>query len=80
LSREAGGYGVLHARPFRIFLFWLPGGRIVQRCVQAVNLFTITKYSGLDPELGDYEGNAFGIDNGNYPNVRQVSFGLQLKI
>ena len=48
--------------------------------VQAVNLFTITKYSGLDPELGDYEGNAFGIDNGNYPNVRQVSFGLQLGI
>ena len=47
--------------------------------VQAVNLFTLTKYSGLDPEIGDYE-NAFGIDNGNYPNVRQVSFGLQLGI
>lgn len=47
--------------------------------VQAVNLFTLTKYSGLDPEIGDY-GNAFGIDNGNYPNVRQVSFGLQLEI
>ena len=48
--------------------------------VQAVNLFTITKYSGLDPEPGDYDGNAFGIDNGNYPNVRQVSFGVQLRI
>jgi TonB-dependent starch-binding outer membrane protein SusC len=48
--------------------------------VQAVNLFTITKYSGLDPELVNYSGNAFGIDNGNYPNVRQVSFGVQLRI
>jgi len=48
--------------------------------VQAVNLFTITKYSGLDPELGDYGSNAFGIDYGNYPNVRQVSFGVQVGI
>ena len=48
--------------------------------VQAVNLFTITKYSGLDPELGDFGGDAFGIDNGTYPNVRQVSFGVQLGI
>jgi TonB-dependent SusC/RagA subfamily outer membrane receptor len=48
--------------------------------VQAVNLFTLTKYSGLDPELGDFGEVAFGIDNGNYPNVRQVSFGVQLGI
>jgi hypothetical protein len=47
--------------------------------VQAVNLFTITKYSGLDPEIGGQD-TAFGIDNGNYPNVRQVMFGLQLGI
>ena len=38
--------------------------------VQAANLFTITKYTGLDPELmGD--SSAFGIDRGNYPNNQQ---------
>lgn len=43
---------------------------------QVTNLFTITKYSGLDPELQPSSGNlgtyqqsgAFGIDYGNYPN------------
>ena len=43
---------------------------------QVANLFTITKYSGLDPELGSAIGTlssnqqsaAFGIDNSNYPN------------
>jgi len=47
--------------------------------LQAVNLFTITKYSGLDPEIG---GNdlAFGIDYGNYPNARQFIFGLNLTL
>jgi TonB-dependent starch-binding outer membrane protein SusC len=48
--------------------------------VQALNLFTLTRYSGLDPELGDYSGSAFGIDNGNYPSVRQIAFGVQLGI
>jgi TonB-linked SusC/RagA family outer membrane protein len=43
----------------------------MERCrvyLQVVNLFTLTKYSGLDPELpGSSE--AFGIDYyGNYPN------------
>ena len=47
--------------------------------LQAVNLFTLTKYSGLDPEIG---GNdlAFGIDYGNYPNTRQFLFGLNLTL
>lgn len=43
--------------------------------VQAVNLFTLTKYSGLDPELGG-DDRAFGADTGNYPNVKQLIFGL----
>lgn len=35
--------------------------------IQAANLFTLTKYSGLDPELlGTSE--SFGIDVANYPN------------
>jgi hypothetical protein len=39
--------------------------------VQAANLFTITKYTGLDPELtgSNFRDNTnFGIDFGNYPS------------
>jgi TonB-dependent starch-binding outer membrane protein SusC len=49
---------------------------------QATNLFTFTKYTGLDPELtgsnlGDNTN--FGIDFGNYPaNQRGFNFGLNL--
>ena len=49
---------------------------------QAVNLFTITKYTGLDPELtgsnlGDNTN--FGIDFGNYPaNQKQYNVGINL--
>jgi hypothetical protein len=45
--------------------------------VQAINLFTITKYDGMDPELGG-DDRAFGADTGNYPNVKQFVFGLNL--
>jgi TonB-linked SusC/RagA family outer membrane protein len=45
---------------------------------QAANLFTITKYSGLDPEIGGAASN-FGIDYGNYPNNElNVVFGLNI--
>lgn len=49
--------------------------------VQGQNLFTITKYEGLDPALGTRSnGNApdayFGIDGGNYPVSRVLSVGL----
>jgi len=43
--------------------------------VQGVNVFTLSKYSGLDPELGGDDRN-FGEDSGNYPNVKQLIFGL----
>lgn len=45
--------------------------------VQAANLFTITKYRGLDPELvgGD---TAFGIDYGNYPHQKQYLVGVNV--
>lgn len=45
--------------------------------VQGVNLFTSTKYSGLDPELGG-DDRAFGADTGNYPLVKTYTFGLSL--
>ncbi|HAL81131.1 MAG TPA: SusC/RagA family TonB-linked outer membrane protein [Mucilaginibacter sp.] len=51
---------------------------------QATNLFTITKYTGLDPELVPSVANgaqsaAFGIDYGAYPNnQRQYIVGVNL--
>lgn len=46
--------------------------------VQAANLFTITKYTGLDPELSGSNA-AFGIDYGNYPNnQRNFNFGVNV--
>lgn len=45
---------------------------------QATNIFTITKYSGLDPEVQGTSA-AAGIDFGNYPaNQKQFLFGLSL--
>ncbi len=49
--------------------------------VQSANLFTITKYKGLDPELqsSDINNNiGFGIDNGNYPHTPSYLFGVNL--
>jgi TonB-linked SusC/RagA family outer membrane protein len=48
--------------------------------VQATNLFTITKYSGLDPEsIGRGNSANLGVDNGNYPNNQiQWLFGLNI--
>jgi TonB-linked SusC/RagA family outer membrane protein len=43
--------------------------------VTGENLFTITKYSGYDPEVG---GGVFGIDKGQYPQARTFMGGVQL--
>jgi TonB-linked SusC/RagA family outer membrane protein len=45
--------------------------------VQAGNLFTVTKYRGLDPEFAGND-TAFGIDYGNYPNQKQFLFGVNV--
>jgi hypothetical protein len=46
--------------------------------VQGSNLFTITKYTGLDPEIGG-QSQAFGIDYGSYPgNQKSYSVGLSV--
>jgi hypothetical protein len=42
------------------------------------NLFTLTKYSGLDPAVGGDADLTFGIDVGNYPVTRGWTFGLNL--
>jgi TonB-linked SusC/RagA family outer membrane protein len=54
--------------------------------VQATNLFTITKYEGLDPELPsqpDSNGRIvdtyqYGIDQGSYPHTPAYLFGINL--
>nr|MDA3853048.1 TonB-dependent receptor [Bacteroidales bacterium] len=47
----------------------------IGRCrfyVSGTNLFTITQYTGYDPEVGS------GIDYGNYPQARTVTLGVNL--
>ncbi len=57
--------------------------------VQVQNLFTITKYTGLDPEIttantgrNDYTrrfaDRNLGVDRGNYPTNKALIFGLNL--
>jgi TonB-dependent starch-binding outer membrane protein SusC len=57
--------------------------------VSSQNLFFITKYSGLDPEIGMQGGSSgstvmppnptqYGLDNGTYPSSRYFTLGLNL--
>ena len=46
--------------------------------VQGVNLFTMTKYTGLDPDLNTGDDRAFGVDLGNYPLVKQYTVGVNI--
>ena len=45
--------------------------------VQGANLFTITNYSGLDPEIAGSTSN-FGVDKGNYPPMKTFNVGISL--
>lgn len=49
--------------------------------VSAQNLFTITKYSGMDPERPQNDGGAIatGIDWNSYPNPRTFLLGVDFK-
>jgi TonB-linked SusC/RagA family outer membrane protein len=40
------------------------------------NLFTFTKYSGFDPEIG---GGIFGIDRGYYPQAKTNQIGINIQ-
>lgn len=51
--------------------------------VQAQNLFTISNYSGPDPEISNTASanastTSFGVDEGAYPASRQYLFGINL--
>lgn len=43
------------------------------------NLWTFTKYTGFDPEVGASQtsNNVTGLDNGRYPSPRIISFGVK---
>ena len=47
----------------------------------AENLFTITGYSGMDPEVGygGYESWVTGVDIGSYPSARTYIVGVNIK-
>jgi hypothetical protein len=46
--------------------------------VQGINLFTATKYSGVDPELSSYNDDFQGVDEGSLPNTKQYLIGINL--
>ena len=48
--------------------------------ISAENLFTITKYPGFDPEIGEIGDNLVqGLDWGQYPQSKLYLFGLEVK-
>jgi hypothetical protein len=51
----------------------------LQLYFQGSNLFTITKYSGLDPEIAG-AGINMGIDQGAWPTAQQFMFGITFGI
>ncbi len=46
--------------------------------VSAENVFTITKYTGADPEIGAMSSFDIGIDRGIYPQARTFRFGTNI--
>lgn len=66
----------------------LPGDVLKKYDIQGVklyfnaqNVYTFTKYSGLDPEIGAYnQGSNFlyNVDSGRYPTPRVYTFGLNV--
>jgi len=62
---------------------WLRGMHLqsisrLELYVSAQNFFTITSYTGYDPEITEYASTnlAQGFDFGTYPQVRQITFGF----
>jgi TonB-linked SusC/RagA family outer membrane protein len=50
------------------------GAQQVRLYVSAQNIFTVTKYTGLDPESTDI------IDRGTYPQSQAILFGLNVRL
>jgi TonB-linked SusC/RagA family outer membrane protein len=55
------------------------GVRSARLYVNAINLFTITDYTGFDPEVSAFSNTAMrGVDLGSYPQSRLFSVGMTL--
>jgi len=52
------------------------GATRVRFYITAENLFTLTGYTGYDPEIG---GQVFGLDRGVYPQARSIIGGIQIQ-
>jgi len=54
----------------------------IRMYVSAQNLYTFTKYSGYDPELGSFNNSVLtsNIDYGHYPNPRTVTIGANIDL
>jgi TonB-linked SusC/RagA family outer membrane protein len=65
--------------------YTLPGGLLdrlkmdrLRLYISANNIFTISKYNGLDPAVGGAADTNFGIDVGNYPVTRSYTAGINI--
>ena len=47
--------------------------------IMATNVFTITKYSGIDPQIQTSD-NQLGIDFGNWPTPKRYLLGLNVTL
>ena len=60
---------------------WLHKANIarIQPYVTLSNYVTFTKYSGYDPEVSqNTDATSMGLDFGTYPNIRTVTFGVNI--
>lgn len=57
----------LHLRSLRVY-------------ANVTNVFTITKYTGYDPEIGSWNPLSAGIDNGYYAQPRVITFGANISL
>ncbi len=48
--------------------------------IQGTNLFTITGYEGMDPEVSSGSNLNIGIDSGNYPSSQIFTIGANIKL
>ncbi|TGE08625.1 SusC/RagA family TonB-linked outer membrane protein [Hymenobacter fodinae] len=56
----------------------VPGLGSVRVYVTGRNVFTLTNYTGFDPETPGIGAFGRGVDDGSYPNVRSYTGGLQV--
>jgi hypothetical protein len=64
--------------------YTLPNGLIkgissIRLALSGNNLYTLTNYSGYDPEINSYGDNPalFGVDLGGYPNNKSYNFSIR---